>query len=119
MKNLKKILRALFEKIAYLLSFLILIKLYDLLILLCKKSYWYSFQRTFKKIGVGSFVDYPFIIHGAKYIIVGEHFNAARRLQMEAFDKYGTSLYNPQIKIGSNVWINYDCHIECINKILL
>ena len=38
---------------------------------------------------------------------------------MEAYDLHNGVRFNPEIVIGNNVGINYDCHIGCINKIMI
>jgi acetyltransferase-like isoleucine patch superfamily enzyme len=56
-------------------------------------------------------------IVGAHNIVVGDNFNAYARLRLEAYDWHLGFGFSPQIIIGNNVCINYDCHIGCINKI--
>jgi acetyltransferase-like isoleucine patch superfamily enzyme len=81
--------------------------------------YWVHFKRRFMKIGKNSFIEYPFIIKGAEYMQIGENFAGYSRLRLEAIDKHQSFSYEPTIVIGDHVIINYDCHIGCINKIVI
>jgi acetyltransferase-like isoleucine patch superfamily enzyme len=38
---------------------------------------------------------------------------------MEAWDSYSGQRFSPEIIIGDNVNMNTDCHIGCINKIVI
>ena len=40
-------------------------------------------------------------------------------IKLDAFDRYGHDCFNPQIIIGENVKVLYDCHIGCVNKIII
>ena len=56
---------------------------------------------------------------GAKNIKVGNNFKCQKRVRIETFliDKYYQN--KPIISIGDNVYINWDCHIGGINKIII
>ncbi len=76
--------------------------------------------NSFKHIGCNSrFIYNDFLIRGAKYISIGDHFMALRHFRIEAIDEYEYSnqYFSPQILIGNNVSIQDFCHIGCINKI--
>ncbi|WP_105050010.1 acyltransferase [Polaribacter butkevichii] len=81
--------------------------------------YSYSVKRRFKKCGNNTFIEAPIYIEGARNITIGNDFYCFKRLRIEAYEKHLQSKFKPVILIGNNVSINYDCHIGCINKIVL
>lgn len=64
-------------------------------------------------------VEYPCRIIGSKYITVGENFSSFSRLRIEAHDFFNGVNFQPTIQIGDNVLMNFDCHIGCINKVVI
>ncbi len=81
------------------------------------RVYWHSLRKDFRAIGEDSFIEYPAVILGGKHISIGRNFRACARLRLEAFDKHLDNRYQPEITIGDNVSVNYDCHIGCVNRI--
>lgn len=79
----------------------------------------YAVKGVLKKAGTNFYIQYPSYIKGGNYITVGDNFLCNERLRLEAYDNYLDKRYSPQITIGNNVTINYDCHIGCINKIYI
>jgi acetyltransferase-like isoleucine patch superfamily enzyme len=63
--------------------------------------------------------SFPVYAHGLNYVSVGEYFKVGPRFRIEAYDRYVEDSFCPQIIIGDNVNINFDCHIACINKIII
>lgn len=61
--------------------------------------------------------EYPVILKGPKYIELGRGFSARARLRIEAWDRYRSHQFEPVIKIGNDVNINFDCHIGAINRV--
>lgn len=47
------------------------------------------------------------------------HFTAGEGLRMECIDKYAGEEFTPYLEIGNGVVINRNCHIGCINKIVI
>lgn len=80
---------------------------------------WYSVKRKFNFIGKNSFIEWPFKLHGEKYIRIGNNFRSFSGLRLEAYDSHLNNYYKPRIHIGDNVSINYDCHIGCINHVFI
>lgn len=79
-----------------------------------------DFVQKFASIGKKYFFQYnDYNIKGPQYIKVGENLKVGRCLRMEAFDRYGTDKFSPEIIIGDNVKIEDYCHIGCINKIVI
>jgi acetyltransferase-like isoleucine patch superfamily enzyme len=75
--------------------------------------------RHFKYFGEGSALPAACIIKNAKYISVGKNFYSLYNLRLEAWDSYAGQQFSPEIIIGDNVNMNTDCHIGCINKIVI
>jgi acetyltransferase-like isoleucine patch superfamily enzyme len=116
---MKKFIKSLINSIAYIFSFLIICKINKAISYFFKKVFWYSLKRQFCKVGRNSFIEYPVMTKGLKYITIGDNFTSYARLRLEAYDKHLNNFYNPQIIIGNNVSLNYDCHIGCVNKIVI
>ena len=79
-------------------------------------------EYTIKKLnnhGKDISISFPITVVGHKYISIGDNFNTFSRLRLEAFDKHLNNIYTPEIIIGKNVSINYDCHVGCVNKIVI
>ncbi|MEO6631150.1 MAG: acyltransferase [Mucilaginibacter sp.] len=64
-------------------------------------------------------IEYPIMLHGGRYISVGKNFGVKGRLRLEAIDTFLTQSFQPEVIFGKNVFINYDCHIASINKIII
>jgi len=76
--------------------------------------------KQFKICGDNPLIQYSFTsTHGLKHISVGNDFYTASGLILEAYDSHLESTYNPEIVIGDNVRIGNDCHIGCVNKIII
>jgi acetyltransferase-like isoleucine patch superfamily enzyme len=75
--------------------------------------------KHFKHFGAGSSLPTACIIKNAKYISVGQNFYSLYNLRLEAWDSYADQQFSPEIIIGDNVNMNTDCHIGCINKIII
>lgn len=66
------------------------------------------------------FIEYPTtLIRGHEYINIGENFFSRKGLRLETIWFYNDKVYNPKIQIGNNVSLNNDCHIACIDKIVI
>lgn len=74
---------------------------------------------NFKRRGLNLVLENPFYIMGADYTTIGDNFTARRNLKMRAFSSFNGDCFNPSISIGNNVSIETDCHIGCINKIII
>lgn len=82
-----------------------------------KRIYWYYIRRGFSSVGEDSFIEYPAELNGTKFIKIGNNFSSFSRLRLEAFEEHNGYKYSPEIVIGDNVSMNYDCHIGCVNKV--
>jgi acetyltransferase-like isoleucine patch superfamily enzyme len=112
-------LRALFDVITKLLSFLYYYRLAVLMRRIFNEIYSKSLSRQFKSVGNELYIEYPVTLNGGHYISIGNKFSAFARLRLEAYDKHLDNSYTPSIVIGNNVSINFDCHIGCINQIII
>lgn len=80
-------------------------------------SHW--IKNAFKSSGKGFYCKAPIYLKGGKYISIGNNFSTEVGLRIEAWDVFNKVKYSPEIIIGDNVIFNYDCHIGCINKIVI
>ena len=76
-------------------------------------------KRKIKHVGKKVFFSENAFVLGEKYIEIGDNFSAFSNLRIEAIDMYLNHSYHPSIKIGSNVSFGNDCHIGCINEIII
>jgi len=75
--------------------------------------------KTLKYAGENIYFSSPYIIKNPQYISIGLNFNSLYNLRLEAWDEYRGEKFSPEIIIGDNVNINTDCHIGCINKVMI
>ena len=96
-------------------NYSVLDKMYNL------KSRFYSeiIKKALKECGNDFIIYYPANILGHNNITIGEKFTCFARLRLEAYSEHNKVKYTPEIIIGNNVSINFDCHIACINKIII
>jgi len=114
-------MKAVFEKlsrnIGYILSFVFPYKLFNKYVQIRNLVFSGYIKTQFKHVGSNFSVESPMRIYGSKYTQIGDNFIAGARLRIEAYDRFLNSSFQPQIVIGNNVNINFDCHIGCINQI--
>ena len=109
-----------FEKVvAYVLTIIFNLRVITQLKKIKDYVCWYANAKEFGKCEKNSFCEAPFVMSGHKYIFIEENFRARARLQLEAVSMHLGNKYQPHIKIGKNVSINYDVHIACINNIVI
>ena len=75
-------------------------------------------KRHFKYLGHVYFKT-PVYIGNSQYMEIDDGTCIGRRVMIQATDKYGTSSFKPQIKIGRNCIIGDDSNLQCCNKIQL
>jgi acetyltransferase-like isoleucine patch superfamily enzyme len=73
----------------------------------------------FKSLGRNTTIGNNFLIKNPRYIKIGDNFSSLYNLRIEAWDEYRGDKFTPEVTIGDNVCINTDCHIGCINKIVI
>ena len=76
-------------------------------------------RRGFCATGETFRIDYPANILGERFITIGNNFSSFPRLRLEAYDRHLDNTYSPSIIFGDNVSINFDCHIGCVNRIVI
>lgn len=86
-----------------------------------RKASFYSWwiKNEFLKVGDRVHVGYLSRLHGAKYISIGDRTSVGKNAVLEAYDTYKGQTFSPSITIGSDCSINDECHVTCINKIML
>lgn len=73
----------------------------------------------FKSVNGSFYIMDPCYIRNPRYITIGKNFGSLNNLRLEALDEYEGEKYNPEIIIGDNVSFTADCHVGCINKIVI
>ena len=116
---MKKKLLKFINHLEIILSSVFSIQLFNYLTKFFKHVFWHALKRQFKQVGDGSFIEYPVVILGEQYISIGNNFLSFARLRLEAFDRHLNNKYCPEIIIGNDVSLNYDCHIACVNRIVI
>ena len=106
-------------KIGVFLSNLVSFKLINVVYEIKCVIYSKIIERSLKVCGDGFKIGFPCVFYGVEDIEIGNNFNSFARLRLEAFRKHNGFHFRPNIRIGDNVSINYDCHIGCINKIII
>jgi acetyltransferase-like isoleucine patch superfamily enzyme len=91
---------------------------FDAFVTLTSKHRDYS-AGDFKGFGTNSQLPQVLIIKNPGYITIGDNFSSLYNLRIEAWDEYRGDKFDPEIIIGDNVIMNTDCHIGCINKIVI
>ena len=76
-------------------------------------------KNKIKHVGKNVFFSRNALILGGKYIEIGDGFSAFSNLRIEAIDQYINYCYRPFIKIGNYVSFGNDCHIGCINEVII
>lgn len=78
---------------------------------------WISVE--FKSLGKDSSICYPIVLHGGKYICIGNQTGLGKRGVLTAWDCIMGEHYKPEISIGDNTSIGEDYHITATNKIII
>lgn len=116
---MKKLVRGILDGGAALAALLVSYNLSKGVNYFFKAVYSNCVRRVFSKIGPGAHIEFPAVINGGAHMTVGAKFHASARLRLEACAKFGGQTFSPSVTIGDNVDFNYDCHIGCINKIVI
>lgn len=84
---------------------------------------WNTFYSGWVSIGIATKdkikLEYPAFIAGHRYISIGTNFSSRGRLRIEAYDTFLQQKFSPSIIIGNHVCFNFDCHVGCIDKIII
>lgn len=82
-----------------------------------RRYYSKKIRRKIGSTGNNFNVRKECMIHNGQYISIGDNFFAMPGCRIEAWDNYEGKNYNPIIKIGNDVSMNFDCHIGAIRYI--
>lgn len=80
-------------------------------------NHWHLSQ--FATCGAGAMIREPRKVLGGRHIHIGSGFDVFPGLRIEAIERHLSSVFTPRISIGDRVSINYDCHIGCVNSIII
>lgn len=80
-------------------------------------SIWISFE--FKGCGKNFRSEGFYKLNGAKNITIGDNVIMGHNIVLETNSSYGEQTFSPIISIGNNTSFQDDCHITCINKIII
>lgn len=64
-------------------------------------------------------VKYPLSLSNGGNVNIGQNFIAGHRLRIETITNFANKQFKPYLNIGDNVMFNDDCHIGCINSIII
>jgi acetyltransferase-like isoleucine patch superfamily enzyme len=76
-----------------------------------------AFKSAVPHLGSDSCVTHPFYLKNPKYFHIGNGFCAQPGLRIEAWDQFIEEKFQPIIKIGNRVGLNWNVHIGAINRI--
>jgi len=79
----------------------------------------HNFISTLKSSGNNIVIEFPFDFMNSSCISIGNQFVARKNMKIRAFKEFGNFSFDPEIIIGNNVSIETDCHIGCINKVII
>lgn len=116
---MKKFILFILNKISFVISLLFSYTLNKYLFFFINRVYSFYIKRNLKSCGTNFYVQKPLYLHGPEFIEIGDNFNCFERLRIEAFARHNGNHYNPSLRIGHNVSLNYNCHIGCINSVII
>lgn len=117
---IKEFIKKIIILFSTLIAFIIKPSIVKYFLFIIDNIYTQYIVKQFKRCGENPLIQYSFTSkQGLKYISVGNDFYTASGLILEAYDTHLESTYNPEIVIGDNVRIGNDCHIGCVNKIII
>ncbi|PRM92480.1 acetyltransferase [Aliarcobacter cryaerophilus] len=75
--------------------------------------------KQLKSCGKNPNIMFPITTNGLENISIGDNFSLCARARIETYSKHLDSSYTPEMIFGDNVNIGYDCHIGCVNKVII
>ncbi|MGI4862330.1 MAG: glycosyltransferase [Janthinobacterium lividum] len=72
-----------------------------------------------RAFGVNSQLPTQHVISGPQYISIGRRFRALDNLRIEVHTPAAGDEAAPQVVIGDDVQIGYDCHISCLTQVVI
>ena len=73
--------------------------------------------NSFYRIGCNPQISPSSFIIGAENMVVGDNFHCGRNAWIEAISERNRRKFNPNLIIGHNFSMQYNCHIGCIERI--
>ena len=86
-----------------------------------RKIAWYLTAIKLKGSGSGGSVELGYEIIGAQNISIGKNLVAGKNFVLQTWDKYHGDVtgYSPELIIGDNVSFMSQCHISCLNTVVI
>lgn len=116
MKILIKNIINIFSKVIAFLLHKNLVKFISFLITSLNTQY---IVKQLKSYGKNPNIMFPITTNGLESISIGDNFSLCARARIETYSKHLDSIYTPEMIFGDNVNIGYDCHIGCVNKVII
>ena len=69
--------------------------------------------------GSDAHIQHPVYLKNPQHIIVGAQLSSGPGLRLEAWDSYAGKSYSPSLTIGDRVCFNHNCHLGCIDRIVI
>ena len=107
------------ELVAELISLFYWKKAFDIIQQVLCRVYSAKIKRKILNCGNNFRLSGSINIRGEQYMIIGNNFSAGDSLILQCWDKYEGIQYTPKLHIGNNVYLGKDCHIGCINEIII
>lgn len=82
-------------------------------------AYLNKLKSEMQMIGTNASIKVPISILSPQYISIGCNFTSRERLKLRAFSQFQGQKFKPEIFIGDNVSIETDCHIGCVNRVVI
>ncbi len=116
---MKSIVKNVFKQVIRLIHFFFNLSTFNFFSLIWCRLYsqWISFE--FKECGENFLSFGLFKLCGAKYISIGDNVSMGLNVVLEATSNYRGQHFSPSIVIGNDSSFQDDCHITCINKIII
>ena len=80
----------------------------------------YFFKKNLKFAGKNLHFYFPYNhIQGLEYISIGNNCYINKNFFLAAIDRHWEDRFSPEIKIGDNFYMQFNCQISAINKIII
>lgn len=116
---MKLLIKNIINTFSKILAFLLhknIVKLISFLITNLNTQY---IVKQLKISGKNPNIMFPITTHGLENISIGDNFALCARARIETYSKHLENNYTPEMIFGDNVNIGYDCHIGCVNKVII